>query len=145
VYLAVVIDLYNREIIGYSLSKSIDSELVKRALSNAIVNQRPDYGKTIFHSDRGIQYSSKSYQRMLNDNGIIGSMSKGGCPYDNACVESFFSTAKRECIYRKEYDTMEEVKRDLFDYIELFHNRKRMHRTLGYRSPVEYRQLQMRS
>ena len=145
VYLAVVIDLYNREIIGYSLSKSIDSELVKRALSNAIVNRKPDYGKTIFHSDRGIQYSSKGYQRMLGENGIIGSMSKGGCPYDNACVESFFSTAKRECIYRKEYDTMEEVKSDMFDYIELFYNRKRMHRTLGYLSPVEYRQLQMRS
>jgi len=80
---------------------------------------------------------------MQEEYGIVGSMSKGGCPYDNDCVESFFSTAKRECIYRKEYDTMEEVRRDMFDYIELFYNRKRMHRTLGYRSPVEYRQQQL--
>jgi Transposase and inactivated derivatives len=145
VYLAVVMDLYNREVIGYSISKSIDSELVKRALGNALTQRRTAKKGLMFHSDRGIQYSSKSYQRMLDENNIIGSMSRGGCPYDNACVESFFSTAKRECIYRKEYDTMEEVKRDLFDYIELFYNRKRMHRTLGYRSPVEYRQLQLRS
>ena len=138
-------DLYNREIKGYSVSKSIDSELVRRALGNALTRRRTATKGLMFHSDRGIQYSSKSYQRLLDENNIIGSMSRGGCPYDNACVESFFSTAKRECIYRKEYDTMEEVKRDLFDYIELFYNRKRMHRTLGYRSPVEYRQLQLRS
>ena len=94
---------------------------------------------TIFHSNRGIQYSSKGYKKMLVQHGITGSMSRPGCPYDNACAESFFSTAKRECIYRKEYATIEEVKTDLFCYIELFYNRKRMHRTLGYKSPVEYR------
>jgi transposase InsO family protein len=79
---------------------------------------------------------------MLKKHGITGSMSRAGCPYDNACAESFFSTAKRECIYRKEYVTIEEVKRDLFAYIELFYNRKRMHKSLGYKSPVEFRLFQ---
>ena len=139
VYLAVVVDLFNREIIGYSISKNIDVELVKRALCNALVNSGGGGKNTIFHSDRGIQYGSKSFQKMLEDNGLIGSMSRPGCPYDNAPVESFFSTAKRECLYRKEYVTIDAVKRDLFEYIELFYNRKRMHGSLGYKSPVEYR------
>ena len=91
-------DLYNREVLGYSVSQNIDSELVKRALGNAI-----------------------------------------GCPYDNACSESFFATAKKECIYLKNYATMEEVKRDIFEYVEIFYNRKRMHSYLDYMSPVEYR------
>ena len=76
---------------------------------------------------------------MLEEYDLRGSMSRPGCPYDNACAESFFSTAKRECIYRKEYVTLEEVKADLFEYIEVFYNRKRMHRTLGYKSPVAFR------
>lgn len=139
VYLAVVIDLYNKEVIGYSVSKIIDTELVKRALSNALANTGGAGDNTIFHSDRGIQYSSKSYQEMLKKHSIKGSMSRPGCPYDNACAESFFSTAKRECIYRKEYVTLEEVKTDLFVYIELFYNRKRMHKSLGYKSPVAFR------
>ena len=139
VYLAAVMDLFNREIIGYSVSKSIDTELVKRALSNALTNTNGGGKNTIFHSDRGIQYSSKTFQKMLEEHGIKGSMSRSSCPYDNACLESFFSTAKKECILRKDYITLEEVKLDLFDYIELFYNRKRMHQTLGYMSPVEYR------
>jgi len=139
VYLAVVIDLYNREVIGYSISKTIDTELVKRALGNALTRNNRKRGCTIFHSDRGTQYCSKGFQEMLEKHGLIGSMSRPGCPYDNACVESFFSTAKRECIYRKEYVTLNEVKADLFDYIEMFYNRKCMHRTLGYKSPVEFR------
>jgi transposase InsO family protein len=139
VYLAIVLDLYNKEIIGYSVNKTADAELVKRALANALVNTRRTSTGTIFHSDRGVQYSSKSFQGMLNQYGIRGSMSRSGCPYDNACAESFFSTAKRECIYRKEYATLDEVKLDLFTYIELFYNRKRMHRSLGYKSPVEFR------
>ena len=140
VYLSVVIDLYNREIIGYSISKYQDVELVKRALCNALTRTGGGGERTIFHSDRGIQYSSKTFQKMLEEHQLIGSMSKPKCPYDNACAESFFSTAKRECIYRKEYVTLEEVKRDLFEYIELFYNRKRMHGSLGYMSPVGYRQ-----
>lgn len=139
VYLAIVLDLYNKEVIGYAVSKAIDTELVKRALSNALVNTGGGRKGTIFHSDRGIQYSSKSFQEMQAKYGMQGSMSRPGCPYDNACAESFFSTAKRECIYRKEYATLEEVKTDLFVYIELFYNRKRMHKSLDYKSPVEFR------
>lgn len=139
VYLAIILDLYNREIIGYSISKTIDTELVKRALSNALINTGGGGKGTIFHSDRGIQYSSKSFQEMLKKYGITGSMSRPGRPHDNACAESFFSTAKRECIYRKEYVTLEEVQMDMFEYIELFYNRKRMHQFLGYKSPVAFR------
>jgi len=139
VYLAVVIDLYNREIIGYSISRTADAELVKGALGNAIARTGKNCAGTVFHSDRGCQYSSKAFQKMLDTYGLAGSMSRPACPYDNACVESFFSSAKRECIYRKEYATIEAVKADLFAYIELFYNRKRLHSSLGYLSPVEYR------
>ena len=139
VYLAVVLDLFNREIIGYSISRDANVELVKRALANALASTGGGGENTVFHSDRGTQYNSKSFQKMLDENNMTPSMSKAGCPYDNACVESFFSTAKRECIYRKEYATIDEVKQDLFEYIELFYNRKRMHGSLGHMSPVEYR------
>lgn len=138
VYLAVVMDLYNREVIGYSVSKNIDGELVKRALGNAIAKRGSLVG-AVFHSDRGTQYCSESFRRMLEISGIRQSMSRGGCPYDNACSESFFATAKKECIYLKKYDSIEEVKRDIFEYVELFYNRKRMHSYLGYMSPVDYR------
>ena len=89
VYLAAVIDLYNREVIGYALSKNIDTELVKQALGNAIGRQGVKEG-LLFHSDRGSQYASKGYEKMLKENGIKGSMSRPGCPYDNSCIESFF-------------------------------------------------------
>ena len=138
VYLAVVIDLYNREVVGYSVSKKIDTELVKAALSNAVGRFGTREG-LIVHTDRGSQYASKGFEKMLEEYGMIGSMSKGGCPYDNSCVESFFATMKKERIYRRDYDTIEDVKRDVFEYIEMFYNRKRLHSVLGYMSPVEYR------
>lgn len=97
VYLATVIDLYNREIIGYSLSKKIDAELAKRTLSNALA-RNPDVSGLIFHSDRGCQYSSRSYRDMLEQYDIRSSISRPGCPYDNSCAESFFATIKKECI-----------------------------------------------
>ncbi len=138
VYLAAVMDLYNREVIGYSISKKIDTELVKQALSNAIARQGKEQG-LIFHSDRGCQYSSKGYHKMLEEHDITGSMSRPGCPYDNSCMESFFATLKKERIYRSEYIAMQDVKKDMFRYIELFYNRKRLHSVLGYMSPVSYR------
>ena len=131
-------DLYNREVIGYSISKKIDTELVKQALSNAIARNGIS-NALVFHSDRGCQYSSKGFHQMLEEYGIVGSMSRPGCPYDNSCMESFFATLKKERIYRREYDTMDEVKKDMFRYIELFYNRKRLHSVLGYMSPVSYR------
>lgn len=90
-------------------------------------------------SDRGSQYASKGYQRLLSENNIIGSMSKPGCPYDNSCMESFFATLKKCRIYRREYADIQDVKYDIFEYIETFYNRKRLHSILGYVSPVAYR------
>ena len=139
VYLAVVMDLYNREIIGYELSKKIDTQLVKTALGNAIGRRGKSEG-LIFHSDRGCQYASKGYQQMLEEKGMEGSMSRPGCPYDNSCVESFFASMKKEKIYRRRYETLEDVKKDVFWYIEMFYNRKRRHSVLEYMTPVEYLQ-----
>ena len=138
VYLAVVLDLKNKEAIGYEISKNIDSELSMSALGNAIA-LRGKHKDLIFHSDRGSQYSSKKYKAMLEKNGIVGSMSASGCPYDNSCMESFFASLKKELNYRKKYATIDDVKTDVFRYIELFYNRKRLHSSLGYMSPVEYR------
>ena len=137
-YLAAVLDLNNKEVIGSEIIKNIDSELSVNALGNAIALRGKHKG-LIFHSDRGSQYSSKKYKAMLNENGITGSMSAPGCPYDNSCVESFFASLKKELTYRRKYDTIEEVKTDVFMYIELFYNRKRLHSSLGYMSPVDYR------
>lgn len=111
VYLAAVIDLYNREVIGYAVSKKINAELAKQALVNAIAQKRVKE-ELIFHSDRGSQYASNVFQKKLSEYRITGSMSKPGCPYDNSCMESFFATLKKERIYRKQYSTMEEVKQD---------------------------------
>jgi len=138
VYLAVVMDLYNREIIGYELSRKMDTQLAVGALKNAISMHGTRKG-LVFHSDRGNQYASRTYQRMEKENGITGSMSRPGCPYDNSCVESFFASLKKEKIYRREYSTIEDVKKDVFWYIEIFYNRKRRHKALGHMSPVEYR------
>lgn len=138
VYLAVVLDLFNREVIGYSVSKNIDTELVKNALGNAVANRGLHEG-LVFHSDRGSQYSSRSYRSMLNEFGLTPSMSAPGCPYDNAAMESFFAGLKKEWVFRKSYANIEEVKEDIFKYIEMFYNRKRIHSSLGYMTPVAYR------
>ncbi len=108
------------------------------ALGNAIALRGKHKG-LVFHSDRGSQYSSKKYRAILCENEITGSISAPGCPYDNSCVESFFASLKKELIYRKKNATVEEVKTDVFRYIELFYNRKRLHNSLGYMSPVDYR------
>lgn len=139
VYLAAVMDLYNREIIGYSVSRSIDTDLACNALGNALVKRTEPQKPLIIHSDRGCQYSSVKYQKMLSENNIKGSMSKAGCPYDNSMMESFFASLKKEYYYRREYDTIRDVERDIFYYIEIFYNRKRLHSSLGYMSPVAYR------
>ena len=138
VYLAIVMDLYNREVIGYATSQRIDTELVKRALGEAI-GRYPDTEGTIFHSDRGTQYTSTGYQNTLASYKMHGSMSRGGCPYDNSRVESFFAQLKKERIYRRKYRDLSEVDADLFDSIELFYNRKRVHSTLNYQTPIGYR------
>jgi len=140
VYMAAVIDLCNKEVVGYEISKKADTELVCRALSYALARRNiTKNDKLTFHCDRGVQYASKRFQTMLETNHVQGSMSRAGCPYDNAPAEGFFSTAKRECIYRKNYSDLSEVKRDLFDYIEIFYNRKRIQAGLGYVSPATRR------
>ena len=138
VYLAAVIDLYNREVVGYQLGRNIDAELAMNAMGNALALRGLHEG-LVFHSDRGVQYSSKKYRKLLEDNGVTTSMSAPSCPYDDSCMESFFASLKKELIYRKKYSTMEEVETDIFEYIEMFYNRKRLHNTLGYVSPVTYR------
>ena len=138
VYLAVVLDLCNKEVIGYAISKNIDTELVKNALGNAVAIRGLHEG-VVFHSDRGSQYSSKGYKNMLEELKITSSMSAPGCPYDNAAMESFFASLKKELIYRKTYANIDEVREDVFKYIEIFYNRKRIHSSLGYKTPVAYR------
>ena len=123
---------------GYAISSKIDTELVRTALGNAIARHKTGEA-IVFHSDRGSQYASQSYQRYLEEHGIVGSMSRPGYPYDNSCVESFFATLKKERIYRRHYETEIELRQDMFKYVELFYNRKRRHSHLGDKSPVEYR------
>lgn len=137
VYLAVVLDLFNREVVGYALSRKANSELTKRAMEQALLKRRKPKG-LIFHSDRGTQYSSHAFQAFLCKHQITGSMSRKGTPYDNACCESFFATMKKEWIYWKKYTDVNDVECSAFEYIELFYNRKRMHSSLDYMSPCEY-------
>lgn len=137
VYLAAVIDVFNREVVGYSLSKKPNSELTMRAMANALMNRKPSE-KLVFHSDRGCQYSSKTYLSYLEEHNIESSMSRKGNPYDNACTESFFATLKKEWIYHRKYRDQMHLEDSLFEYIELFYNRKRLHSHLENLSPKEY-------
>ncbi|MFZ0370373.1 MAG: IS3 family transposase [Halobacillus sp.] len=136
-YLAAILDLYSRRVIGWRLDKDLGSDLVLRALQRALEERKIEEG-IIFHSDRGVQYASGDMRKMLTENKIIQSMSRKGNCYDNAVVESFFHTLKTEHINFEKYETREQAKLSIFNYIELFYNRKRLHSTLGYRSPVEF-------
>lgn len=139
-YLACVMDLFSRRIVGWSMSEHIDSELVMSALRMAVEQRKPDVG-LLHHSDRGSQYSCESFQNLLNINGIICSMSRKGNCWDNACMESFFGSLKSEWLDSKKYQTHQEAKNNLFEYIELFYNRKRRHAALGYLSPADYEKI----
>jgi transposase InsO family protein len=136
-FLAVVIDLFSRKVVGWATADHLRTELVCEALHMAIQHRRPT-GRLLHHSDRGVQYASEAYQQLLSANGIETSMSRKGNCYDNAVTESFFSTLKRERTHRRMYATRESARRSLFEYIEVFYNRKRLHSTLGYRSPADY-------
>lgn len=137
VYLAVVMDVYSRKIVGWSIGNSLSAELVIRALMMALVHRNPERG-IIFHSDRGSQYTSSSFREMLKNYGIVQSNSSTGNCYDNAVTESFFHTLKTELIYWDKYHSREEAKRSIFEYIEINYNRRRLHSSLGYLSPVEF-------
>jgi transposase InsO family protein len=140
-YLSKVMDAYNREIIGWAVNKRMTKDLVIKAMDRAIRKRRPTESP-IFHSDRGSQYASYAFRRLLVNNHIRQSMSgKGNC-YDNAMAESFFKTLKTELIYQNKYQTRQEAKQDIFEYIEVFYNRQRLHSALGYKTPIEYGKLQ---
>ena len=139
-YLAVVMDLFSRRIVGWAMSENIDSELVQSAMKMALLHRNPDKG-LIHHSDRGVQYAAEDFQDLLNDNKVVCSMSRKGNCWDNACVESFFGNLKAEWVKEKIYETFEDGKKDIFNYIEVFYNRKRRHKTLGYVSPVVYEEM----
>ena len=136
-YLAGVLDGYSRKLVGWAMGKEHDTQLVKQALQMALARRQPEAG-LVHHSDRGSEYASKSYQEMLQQRGILISMSRKGDCYDNALIESFWGTLKEECLKQEIYSTQKEAKGALFEYIEVYYNRKRRYFSLGYLSPVDY-------
>lgn len=139
-YLAVVLDLYSRKVVGWSMGRRITRDLVTNALKMAIWRRRPAAG-LIFHSDRGSQYCSNSFQNLLRDNRIRSSMSRRGDCWDNSVAESFFASLKKEWVPENVYSSREEARRDIVDYIEMFYNSKRRHSYLGYLSPAEFEEM----
>jgi putative transposase len=141
-YLAVVLDLKSRRVIGWSMADNMESQLVQDALHLAAKQRLPREEKSelLFHSDRGSQYASHDFQAQLLNLKFQASMSGKGDCWDNAPIESFFATLKKELVYREKYLTHEQAKASLFEYIEVFYNRQRAHSTLGYLSPVEFEQ-----
>ena len=139
-FLAVVMDVYSRRIIGWSLSPSRTVELTLSALRHALRVRSPG-PDLIFHSDRGSEYAAYSFQSELAKHGIRASMSRPGCCTDNAHMESFFHTAKAELIHGVEFEDDRQLRRALAGYINQFYNRNRMHSALGYMSPVEYEEM----
>lgn len=140
VHLAVVMDLYSRKIIGWSMGNRVNKELSINALNMALKLRKLNQN-ILHHSDQGAEYSNKDYRKILEDNRIVLSMSRKANCYDNAVVESFFKTIKAELTRTRKFQTQDEAKSAIFEYIEVFYNRKRLHSTLGYISPVDYEQL----
>lgn len=136
-YLAVVIDLSSRKVVGWSMRSRMTSQLVCDALTMAIWNRRPTKG-LICHSDRGSQYASMKYRKLLRRNGFLGSMSRKGDCWDNSVVESFFGSLKQERVHWEHYQTRYEAQQDILDYIVMFYNSERLHSTLDYCSPDDY-------
>lgn len=136
-YLAVVLDLYSRAVVGWSMAERITKELVMAALTMALFRRRPPPG-LILHSDRGSQYAALDYRALLEQHGLLCSMSRKGDCYDNAAMESFFHTLKVEQVQGARYPTREAAKADVFEYIETYYNPKRRHSTLNYQSPWDF-------
>lgn len=136
-YLAAVLDLYSRKIVGWAMSERIDTALVLKALGMALLHRNPPQN-LLFHSDRGVQYASADYRQALSHAGLVASMSRKGNCYDNATMESFWATLKLELVYRRTFLTRAQAQSEIFDYIETFYNRQRTHSALGYLSPVDF-------
>jgi putative transposase len=136
-YVAAVLDLYSRRIVGWAVGQQINTALVRMALSMALVHRQPPKG-LIFHSDRGVQYASGEFRQALEKARLVASMSRRGNCYDNAAMEAFWSTLKLELIYRRQFDNAVQVRQAIFDYIEVFYNRRRLHSTLGYQTPADF-------
>ncbi len=141
-YLAVIIDLYSRKIVGWAMSNRMKSSLVEQALCMAYLHRRPGKG-LIHHSDRGSQYAGTEYQKLLSRYGMICSMSRKGDCWDNAVVESFFRTLKTERTNGFLYRTRDEARSDVIDYIEMFYNSRRLHSSIGYNSPNDFEKEQI--
>lgn len=136
-YLATVIDLCTRKIVGWAMADHLRAELTVEALEMALQRRRPCEG-LIHHSDRGVQYACRAYRALLEKHGIQCSMSGKGDCYDNAVMESFFKTLKTELVYQQQYETRQQAKASIFEYVEVFYNRRRRHSSLGYVSPEEF-------
>ena len=136
-YLAVILDLYSRQVVGWAMSDRLMSDFVIKALYQAIGRRKPA-GGCIFHSDRGVQYASADFRDVLSNYGFIQSMSRKGNCYDNAVAESFFHTLKTEHVYDYRYERRAEAMQSIFEYIEMFYNRHRRHSALGYRCAVSF-------
>lgn len=141
-YLAIVIDLYSRAVVGWSMSERMTRTLVIDAFTLAVTRRNPAPG-LIHHSDRGSQYASTDFQNILTKHGAICSMSRKGNCWDNAVAESFFGLLKRGLVFHNKYETRDQARQSIFNYIERFYNRKRIHSSLGYRTPYEVDRLQL--
>jgi transposase InsO family protein len=137
VYLAVVLDAFSRKVVGWSLDRTLQTRLPLVALKHAIVNRQPQPG-LVHHTDRGVQYTSADYVRVLRDHQMMLSMSRPGNPYDNAGCESFMKTLKREEIHASDYNDLRHLAESVREFIEHYYNRCRLHSALGYRSPEEF-------
>ena len=136
-YLAGILDLYSRKLVGWAMCEHIDTALVLKALAMACLHRRPP-ANLLFHSDRGGQYASGDYRQALRAAGLVASMSRKGNCYDNATMESFWSTLKLDLVYRRNFASHRQARTEIFDYIEVFYNRQRTHSALGYFSPVDF-------
>ena len=136
-YLCVVLDLYSRRVVGWAMGQSLGVELAVRALLMAVMSRRPPRD-LLLHSDRGVLYCAGSFRRHLRHYGIRQSMSRKGDCWDNACAETFFASLKTELIGDRIFATREQARREMFEYIEVFYNRRRLHSYLGYLTPHEF-------
>lgn len=139
-YLAAIMDLYSRKIVGWAMSQRIDTPLILQALAMALLHRQPP-ANLLFHSDRGVQYASGDYRRALAQAGLTASMSRKGNCYDNAAMESFWSTLKMEMVYRRVFLSHHQARNEIFDYIETFYNRQRSHSALNYHSPFDFERI----